>query len=114
MKEFMMIFFGEDYGDLGFSPEQIEERMGKWFAWSEKMKANGIEAEGNALMAHGKHITGANATVTDGPFVEGKELVGGYYVFKAKDMDAAVEVAKDFPDFDLGSTVEVREVMVFE
>jgi hypothetical protein len=42
-----------------------------------------------------------------------KELVGGYYVVKVKDREAAIEVAKDFPDFDLGSTVEIREVVVF-
>lgn len=114
MKDFMMIFFGDDYEDMGLSPEQIQGRMGKWFAWNEQMKANGVEANGNALKAPGKHMSGADAVVTDGPFMEGKELIGGYYVFKAKDMDAAVEVAKGFPDFDLGSTVEVREVMVFE
>lgn len=114
MKEFMMIFMGPDYGELGFSPEQVEERMGRWFAWGEKMAADGIETTGNALMPHGKHLHGKEVVVTDGPYIEGKELVGGYYVFKAKDMAAAVEIAKGFPDFDIEGKVEVREVMVFE
>ncbi len=114
MKDFMMIFMGRDYGELGFSPEQMEERMGRWFAWSEKMEANGREPKGEALLATGKHISGTDMTVTDGPFLEGKELVGGYYIIKAKDYDDAVKCAKGFPDYDLESKVEVREVMVFD
>lgn len=114
MKDFMMIFMGTDYETLGLSPEEMQARMGKWFAWDAKMKAQGILKHGNALQSAGKHITGKDAVVSDGPFIEGKELIGGYYVFEAKDMDAAVEVAKDFPDFDAHGTVEIREVMVFE
>lgn len=114
MKDFMMIFMGPDYQDLGLSPDQMQERMGKWFSWHEKMSAQGIVKHGDALHATGKHLNGKNKLVSDGPFVEGKELIGGYYVISAENMDAAVEVAKDFPDFDLEGTVEIREVMVFE
>ena len=52
--------------------------------------------------------------VTDGPFAESKELVGGYFIVTAKDMDEVQEIAQDFPDYDLGSTVEIREIMVFD
>ena len=114
MKDFMMIFMGEDYGDLGLSPVEIQERMGKWFAWHEQMNAKGIVRYGEALHASGKHLTGSDVVVKDGPFIEGKELVGGFYVIQAKSLEEAIEEAKNFPDFDLGSTVEVREVMVFE
>ncbi len=114
MKEFMMIFMGPDYQSLGMSPEEMQANMGKWFAWNDKMTAQGIVQHGNALQPHGKHITGKDAVVVDGPFIEGKELVGGYYVIKAESLEAAVEVAKGFPDFDLDGTVEIREIMVFE
>ena len=114
MKDFMMIFLGKDYADAGLSQEEIQAQMGKWFAWDGQMKAQGIVAHGNALHATGKHITGKDAVVHDGPFVEGKELIGGYYVFKAESLDAATEIAKGYPDFEYGGTVEVREVMVFE
>jgi len=110
----MMIFMGRDYQDLGLSPDEMQARMGKWFSWHEKMNAQGIVKHGDALQPHGKHITGKDAVVSDGPFVEGKELIGGYYVIQAENLDEAVEVAKDFPDFDMGGTVEIREVMVFE
>jgi len=114
MKKFMLIFVGQDYGDLGLSPEQIQARMGKWFAWSEKMKADGVEHEGNAL-EYGKvrRISGPDRTVTDRAGSELKELVGGYYVVQARDFDHAAEIAQGYPDYDLGGHLEIREVMVF-
>jgi len=114
MKDYMMIFMGASYEELGLSPDQIQERMGKWFAWSEQMNANGIEHKGHALMPTGKSISGPDKVITDGPFLEGKEIVGGYYIIKVADYDAAVEVAKGFPEFVLGGTVAIREVMVFD
>ena len=114
MKDFMMIFMGRDYQAMGLSPEQMQERMGKWFAWNQKMQAQGVVKHGEALQPGGKHINGNRNTVSDGPFAAGKELIGGYYVIQAADLDGAVEIAKDFPDFDLDGTVEVREIMVFD
>lgn len=114
MKEFMMVFVGQEYDVLGLSPEQIQERMGKWFTWSEKMTKQGRAPKGNALHPTGRVIDGPDRVVTDGPLMEGKELLGGYYEFKAKDYADALEVAQDYPDFDLGGKVEIREIMVFE
>jgi len=114
MKDFMLLFIGADYQELGLSPEQMQERMGKWFAWNQKMQAAGVVKSGEALHPGGKRITGENRTVTDGPFVESKELIGGYYVVKAEDYEGAMKIAQDFPDYDLGGGVEIREVIVFE
>ncbi|MFY7672144.1 YciI family protein [Tenacibaculum sp. MEBiC06402] len=114
MKEFMMIFIGADYGDLGLSPEEIQGRMGKWFSWSQKMEQQGIVRGGNALTADIRRIVGKDRTVSDINSAEVKEIVGGYYIVEAKDFDAVEEIAQDFPDYDLGGTVEIREVMVFE
>ena len=52
--------------------------------------------------------------VTDGPFAESKEVVGGYFVVLAKNLNEAVEIAKDCPDYGLNGIVEVREVMKFD
>ncbi len=114
MKDFMLIFIGADYNELGLSPEEIQGRMGKWFAWSEKMGKAEVLKGGNALIPGGKTVSGPSRTVSDGPFAESKEIIGGYYVVMAKDYDGAIEIAQDFPDYDLGGTVEVREVMVFD
>lgn len=114
MKEFMMIFVGADYADLGLSPEELQNRMGKWFAWGNKMEEAGILRGGNALNPQIRRIVGKNRTVTDLTSTEAKEIIGGYYLVVAKDFDAVQEIAQDFPDYDLDGTVEIREVTVFE
>lgn len=110
----MLVFISQDYAALGLSPDQMQERMGKWFAWNEKMREQGVVKNGNALHAHGKTISGENRTVTDGPFAESKEIIGGYYIVQAEDYEGAMKIAQDYPDYDLGGSVEIREVMVFD
>lgn len=114
MKDFMMIFVGKEYVDLGLSPDELQGRMEKWFAWGEKMEKAGILKGGEALTPQIRRVTGKNRTVTDLTSADVKEIVGGFYLIKAKDFDAVQEIAKDFPDYDLGNTVEIREIMVFD
>ena len=114
MKNFMMIFIGADYADLGLSPEEMQNRMGKWFAWGNKMEQAGVLRGGEALTPQIRRIVGENRTVSDLTSAEVKEIVGGYYLVEAADFDAVQEIAQDFPDYDLGGTVEIREIMVFD
>jgi len=111
MKEFMMIFIGGDYAVSQLSPSQIEERMQKWFAWVEDLTAKELYINGKPLAPNAKRVAGPGQVVTDGPFVDSKELVGGYFLIKANDMNHALELTGGFPDYDLGGTVEVREIM---
>ena len=113
MKEYMMIFLGADYQTAGLTPEQIQVKMGKWFAWGDKMKSAGILVGGEALKAGGKRVVGKDRIVTDGPALESKELIGGYYTVKAETFEDVIEIAQDYPDYDLGGTVEIKEVVVF-
>jgi len=115
MKKFMLIFLGPDYQTLGLSPDEMQARMGKWFAWNQKMQADGVMVEGNALESKTvRHVSGTDRTVTDRAGSEIKELIGGYYIVQASDLDGAMKIAEDFPDYDLEGTVEIREVMVFD
>jgi len=114
MKDFMMLFISADYAAMGLSPEEMQGRMGKWFAWDSKMKEAGVVKSGNALKSHAKRVAGPERVVSDGPFAESKELIGGYYVITAENYDAVVEIAQDYPDYDLGGAVEIREIEVFE
>lgn len=114
MKDFMMIFVGQNYEQLGLSPEEMQVSMGKWFAWGDKMGKQGILKGGHALTADIKRVTGKDRTITDGPFTESKEIVGGYYIVSAKNMEEVVKIAEDFPDYEYGNTVEIREIMVFD
>lgn len=88
--------------------------MGKWFQWSQVMEEKGVLRGGNALHPEVSHIAGTERTVTDIPSAEIKELVGGYYIVAANNMDEVQEIAQGFPDYDLGGTVEIREIMVFD
>ena len=114
MKDFMLIFLGQDYADLGLSPEQMQARMGAWMTWNAKMREQGIVKHGDALQPPVRRISGANRVVTDQPGSEIKELIGGYYTISVADIEAASVVAQDYPDYDLGGTVEIREVVVYD
>jgi hypothetical protein len=112
MKDFMLIFFNGD-GAANFSPEEMQANMHQWFTWVNDLKARGLYVSGEALMPGGKTVKGAEGIVTDGPFAESKEVVGGYFVLKAESMEDAAELAKSSPDLPHGGSVEVREVMKF-
>ncbi|MBL0135623.1 MAG: hypothetical protein IPP79_17420 [Chitinophagaceae bacterium] len=111
MEKFMLIFQGDKAVPTG-SPEEMQAMMGKWMAWIDKLAKQGRYESGEPLLPGGKLVKGTNGShVTDGPYTEGKEIVGGYFIINAKDMDEAVEIAKDCPDFDYGGEVQVRQVM---
>ena len=78
MKDYMLIFLGADYTEMNLSPEQIQARMSKWFAWNAKMQEQGIVKEGNALHPEMRRVSGPGRTVSDQASAELKELVGGY------------------------------------
>jgi hypothetical protein len=112
MEKYMFIFIGGDPSHL--SPEAQQAHMQKWFAWVEKLTNEKKYVSGEALLPGGKTIRGSKKAVTDGPFAEGKEIVGGFFVVNAKDLNEATEMAKACPDYDLGGIVEVREVVKFD
>lgn len=113
MKDFMLVFLGINYAEMGLSPEEIQGQAGKWMEWQEKMSKQGILKEGNALSGGGKRVSGPNRTVSDRASADLKEYIGGYYIVTAEDYDKAIEVAQDYPDYDIEGTVEIREVFHF-
>jgi len=112
MKDFMFIFRG-GLDPMTASPQDMQDNMQKWFGWVEDLKQKNIYAAGEALTPSGKTVHKQNL-VTDGPFAESKEIVGGFFVVKAKSLEDALEIAKSCPDLPHGGSVEVREVMKFD
>lgn len=108
MEKFMLIFHGGIKQDA--SPEDLQANMGKWMAWVEKLNKEGQYVSGEPLLPGGKLVSG-KTSVTDGPYTEGKEVVGGYFVINANNIDEAVEACKNYPDFEYGGQVQVRQVM---
>ena len=114
MKSFMFIFHNGQSATPP-TPEEMQANMQQWMDWVGQLQAKNIYVSGEALHPGGKLVKGAKkALVTDGPFAESKEIVGGFFVIKAASLEEATEIAKaGYPDFGKGGGVEVREVMVF-
>lgn len=115
MKEFMYIFRDNINNEEAFakmSPEDMQKALEKWNVWMNELTQKGKLIGGQPLYVHGKVLKGADRKITDGPFTEGKDIVGGYLMVKATDMNDAVENSKGCPVLDTPEgTVEVREIL---
>lgn len=111
MKDFLLMFKGTNYADMGLSPDELRLKLSKWWEWQQKMEAKGILKGGNALQSGIRRIEGPNRSITDQSSAELTEVIGGYFAISVADLKAATEVAQDYPDFEDGGVVEIREVM---
>ena len=96
------------------SPEEMQRSMQAWMAWMSQLKEQGhIKDPGHPLERAGKVVSGKQKTVTDGPYAETKDIVGGYTLVEAKSLAHAVELSLGCPIFEGGGVVEVRPVIPF-
>jgi hypothetical protein len=105
----MLIFRGTDWYQ-GLSPEQMQQVANQWMAWFNRLKDEGRAVAGNPLEPGGKLVSGRNGVVSDGPFAESKETIGGYFLLRVGSYDEAVAIARQCPGLPHGIRVEVREV----
>ena len=96
------------------SPQRMQEIFGKYKAWRNRMTEAGHIAGGNKLEAGtGRVMRAAGApgqvNITDGPYTESKEIIGGYFMVNAESYEDAVRIAGDCPHLEFG-TIEVRRV----
>jgi len=107
---YMLIFRGTDWYK-GLSPEQMQQVADNWMAWFNRLKDGGKAIAGNPLEPEGKIVSGKNGrVVSDGPFAESKETIGGYFLLKVNTFDEAVAIAQECPGLSYGIRVEVRPV----
>ena len=93
------------------TPEEMQKIFGRWMDWMKGMKARGQFVGADRLQDTGNVLRGPRgATVTDGPFAESKEIMGGYVIVEAADLAAATEIARGCPGLDGGTIVEVRPI----
>jgi len=116
MDKFMLLFhspISQEQDFMAQSPEAIQAEIEKWNKWIGGIAEQGKFVGTEALMPTGKLMTKGGQVVTDGPYTEGKEVVGGYTVVSAASIEEAIELAQGCPIFDTDGTVEVRPVVNF-
>ena len=115
MAEFVLFIRDDQVKYDGFTPEDFAELFQKFVRWAERLeregRLRGVErlepADGRTVRQRG------GALVVDGPYVEGKETVLGYFIVEAADYDEAVRIAAECPSIPIGASVEVRRVGEF-
>ena len=114
MAKFLFLYRNsrESYDDI--SPEQMQQIHQKWQTWiAEGLQKGWMLDVGNGLKTEGC-VVNAKKVVSDGPFIEVKEIVGGFSLVQADTLDAAADLAKGCPIFLRGGNVEVRPLQGFE
>jgi len=110
MKDFLFVFRNDSKAVPQGSPEEMQAMMKKWMDWIGNFAAqNKLIDRGNRLHGDGKVVKPGNI-VTDGPYTEVKELIGGYTLVRAESLEEATEMAKNCPILSVGGNVEVREI----
>ncbi len=111
MNDFLLIFRNKPQEEIQLSPEQIQAMMKPWQDWMGSLAAqNKLVNSGNRLANEGK-VLKADNFITDGPYVEIKELIGGYIIIRANDLEEATELSKGCPILHAGGNVEIRKII---
>jgi hypothetical protein len=114
MSEYVLLYRStqEAHREAMGSPEKAQQSMAKWRAWMKDMTdKRQLKNMGQPLERVGKVVSGRNKTVSDGPYAETKDVIGGYSIIEARDADQAAQIASGCPILDQDGCVEVRPVM---
>jgi hypothetical protein len=108
-----MLIFRESSPETykAMSPEQRQQLLKQWNEWYDGLSAQGKVRNGHPLEPEGRVVSGVRGErVVDGPFAEGKEAIGGFFILTIDSLDEATVIAKQCPSLGHGLIVEVRRV----
>jgi hypothetical protein len=108
MEKFALLFRG---GRAAESPGELQSHTQKWLDWVTQLRNEGKYVGGEPLHKGGKFIAGKNKSITDGPFTESKDIIGGFFILNAASLEEATRIAGESPDLPYGGTVEIRQVI---
>ncbi|WP_300977954.1 YciI family protein [Flavobacterium sp.] len=114
MKQFLLLLHEDIQKMSELSPKEMQEIANAHMNWADKLAEAGHLISGDGLHEKGILITGKDAVVKDGPYLESKEIIGGYYLLQAVDLQTVVELAKECPTHFFGGTTEIRLIMEME
>jgi len=110
MSEFVYLYRG-GADRSNWTPEQNQQMMQKWMGWMETLKKAGhLKDGGSPLEMTGKVVHGGSKSVTDGPYLETKDAIGGFIIVTARNLDEATELSKGCPILQGVGCVEVRPI----
>jgi len=104
--DFILLFRGGL--DAGLTPADTQRFMDQFMAWADRLAKEGKLRTGHPLGDQRRIVSGRNRVVSDGPFAESKETLGGYFVVEVADADEALAIAKVCPGLDYGIFIEIR------
>jgi hypothetical protein len=113
MPKYMLLLHDAPGAFANVSPEQMQKIIEKYMAWGNVLRKQGVIKAGDKLTDEpGKVMRrkDGQVRVTDGPYSESKELLGGYYIIEADGYEQAVDRARDSPHLEYGGTIEVRQI----
>lgn len=111
MSQYLVMIYGDEASWAALSSDEVAEHVGEheaFFAADSSAVRGGNELHPTSMARSSRTDAAGKVTVTDGPFAETKEAIGGYYLIEAADLDAAVEIAQQVPTVTGG--VEMRPV----
>jgi hypothetical protein len=114
MKEFLLILRREGSPETNMSPEQIQAMMKPWQDWMGSIAAQDKLVSSGARLAGEGMVIKPGGMVTNGPFADIKEIVGGYIIIRAASLEEAAEICKNCPILTVGGNVEVRPLIPME
>jgi hypothetical protein len=116
--KYLLLLYGDETRWANMTPEQTQADMGRWMEFGNAVTEAGAFVAGEGLDPTSSATTvrqrGGENLLTDGPFAETREQLGGFYLLECRDLDEALGWAKKIPDLGENGAVEVRPVMDYE
>jgi hypothetical protein len=113
---YLCLIYENEKGWEALPQSEMEAVMGEYFAFTDQIRRNGKYVAGEALQptqtATTVRVRNGKVSTTDGPYVETKEQLGGFYLIDAQDLNEAIQIAAKIPSARFGG-VEVRPVIDF-
>lgn len=113
MNQYLILLHDRNDFGAGMSADEIQRVIAEYVAWSERLRATGKLLGGQKLQdGEGKILRERNGktTLTDGPFSEGKEVLGGYFLVQAETYEEALALCERNPHTKYGGTIELRRI----
>ena len=108
MPKFMILMQENDHAWSRLAPEEQQRLLEKYYAWARELKEKDFMRGGDALSDGGRELRVVGGDVVDAPYTETKEVVTGYFLIEAPDLEAAAQIARGCPALGHGETVLVR------